>query len=210
MNNTRMRKGLMVLLMMSLYLHAHGQNLGSYGQVFPVIEEDIRHVIMKRLSIMQQTGELARHQHDIKQRIAEHAIRPKPLNLPSTVEPKTFCIDASVTVSRDVWTPDGMLLAKAGTQINPFQHIQFNKTLFFFNADDSNQMQWVRKHYRDYKQVKFILTGGDIRDASELLGRVYFDVNGVLIHKLHIKNVPSVVNQEGLYWQIKEIGAHDA
>jgi conjugal transfer pilus assembly protein TraW len=186
------------------------KNLGNYGQVFSILEEDIRDSIMKRLHSMDKTGELARVQHDMEQRIERHVVRPKPLGLTSTVEPKTFRIDPSVIVSRDVWAPDGTLVAKTGMHINPFQHIQFNKTLFFFNADDSNQMKWVKKHYRDYKQVKFILTGGDIRDASNLLGRVYFDVNGILTHKLHIKNVPSVVNQDGLYWQIKEVGAHDA
>ncbi|HHM2299038.1 TPA: type-F conjugative transfer system protein TraW [Legionella anisa] len=206
--NTKVRQGFMVFLM-SLGIPVHAHNLGSYGQVFPVIEEDIREVIMKRLHALQDTGALARHQQVIGQRIAEHAIRPKPLKLLPTNEPKTFRIDPSVWVSHDVWGPSGTLVAKAGMRINPFAHIQFSKTLFFFNADDSNQMKWVKKHHRDYKHVKFILTCGDIREASRRLGRVYFDVNGVLTRKLHIKNVPSVVNQDGLYWQIKEIGAHD-
>ena len=187
----------------------HAQNLGAYGQVFPVIEEDIRQLIMKRLKTMEASGELRRHQRVIEERVARHIIRPRPLSLPTTKTPKTFHINPTVFVSQDIWTPDGTLIAKNGTPINPFTHIQFSKTLFFFNADDAHQMHWVKNHYSDYQQVKFILTGGDIREASELFGRIYFDLNGVISQKLHVRHVPSVVKQDGLSWKVTEIGADD-
>ena len=206
-------KGFLRFILMGLGLilqTSHAKNLGHYGQVFPVIEEDIRQVIMKRLNAMQDNGELLRHQRDIEQRVAEHIIRPKPLTLTPTNTPKTFRIDPTVLVSHDVWTPNLTQVAKAGTRINPFQHIKFSKTLFFFNADDAKQIAWVKKHYSDYEHVKFILTGGDIRQAAELFGRIYFDVNGLITSQLHIRHVPSVVNQDGIFWKVREIGGNDA
>jgi conjugal transfer pilus assembly protein TraW len=200
------------LILMGLCLHlpvSHAKNIGQYGQVFPVIEEDLRQVIMKRLKKMEQSGELSRHQSDIDRRVAEHIIRPNPLKLAPTKKPKTFRIDPTALVSHDVWAPDGTLVARRGTSINPFSHIKFSKTLFFFNADDAHQVAWVKKHYRDYGHVKFILTGGDIREASELFGRIYFDLNGLITTQLHIRHVPSVVNQDGLYWKVEEIGVND-
>ena len=199
-------------ILICFFLHSSlviAKNIGQYGQVFPVIEEDLRQVIMKRLKHMEQSGELAKHQRIIGQRVAEHIIRPKPLMLTPTKKPKTDQIDPTVMVSHDVWTPDGILIARKGTSLNPFSHIQFSKTLFFFDADDAHQVAWVKKHYRDYEHVKFILTGGDIRNAAELFGRIYFDLNGLITKQLHIKHVPCVVNQNGLYWKIKEIGVDD-
>lgn len=205
-------KGLLRFILMSLCLAlsvSHAKNLGHYGQVFPVIEEDLRQVIMKRLKAMQQSGELAQHQRTINQRVARHIIRPKPLMLTPTKTPKTFRIDPTVWVSHDVWLPNGTQIAKKGMPINPFNHIKFSKTLFFFDADDAKQVAWVSTHYTDYSHVKFILTGGDIRKAAILFGRIYFDLNGVITSRLHIRHVPSVVNQDGLFWKVVEIGAND-
>ncbi|HHF0526730.1 TPA: type-F conjugative transfer system protein TraW, partial [Legionella anisa] len=108
-----------------------------------------------------------------------------------------------------LWAPGGLLIAKKGTRINPFERVHYLKTLIFFNADDAKQVAWVKKHYTDYNHVKFILTGGDVRVAAEQFGRIYFDVNGLISTKLHLKHVPSVVNQLSLYWQVKEIGVFD-
>lgn len=205
-------KGRFGFILLGVCLHlsiTSAKNVGQYGQVFPVIEEDLRLVIMKRLNAMQQSGELTRHQHIIEQRVAEHIIRPKPLMLATTKTPTVFHIDPTVLVSHDVWTADGVLVARKGTPINPFNHIKFSKTLFFFNADDTHQVAWVQKHYRDYEYVKFILTSGDIRETSELFGRVYFDLDGLITSQLHIRHVPSVVNQDGLFWKVREIGVHD-
>ncbi len=185
------------------------KNIGQYGQVFQVAEEDIRQIIMKRLEAMQQSGELVHLQREVEQRIAAHTIRPRPLTLSTTSTPETFRIDPTVTVSHDLWAPGGLLIAKKGTRINPFERVHYLKTLIFFNADDAKQVAWVKKHYTDYNHVKFILTGGDVRVAAEQFGRIYFDVNGLISTKLHLKHVPSVVNQLSLYWQVKEIGVFD-
>ncbi|MFO8650768.1 type-F conjugative transfer system protein TraW [Legionella pneumophila serogroup 1] len=188
---------------------SHAKNIGQYGQTFPVREEDIRKVIMNKLNALQQSGDLEHVQRDLEQKAARQAMRPHPLALSTTRTPKTFRISPAVTVSHDIWTPDGYLIAKAGTRINPFERVHFLKTLIFFNADDARQVAWVKNHYTDFKHVKFILTGGDVRVAAELFGRIYFDVNGIISSRLHLQHVPSIVSQVGLDWQIKEIGVND-
>ncbi len=185
------------------------ENLGNYGEVFPVIEEDIRKVIMSRLEEMNARGELIRHQRELTNRTAEHAIRPKPLSLMPTTTPETYRVDPSVMVTKDVYTEGHVLLAKAGTRLNPFEHVPFSKALFFFNGDDRKQVTWVKKHYKDYKHVKFILTGGDIRDAAEIFGRIYFDQGGTISQRLEIRHVPAVVVQDGLFWKVTETGMND-
>lgn len=202
-----------VLLVVGLGLMANvsfSSNLGHYGQVFPVLEEDIRQVIMRRLHLMEVSGELERREHEVQARVSEHIVRPTPLNLPTTTAPKTFHVDPTVLVNHDIWTTEGVQVAKAGTKLNPFDAVKFSKTLFFFDADDKKQVAWVKKHYQDYSHVKFILTGGDIRDAADTFGRIYFDLGGRLASLLKLKHVPSVVNQDGRLWKIQEVGANDA
>lgn len=184
-------------------------NLGNYGQLFPIAEEDIRVVIMKRLKQMEKTGELAKHQSIAQERVKAHILRPTPLGLTTTNAPETFFVDPAIQVSRDIRTPGGVLVAKKGTRINPFERVKLNKTLIFFNGDDARQVAWVLKHYQDYDYVKFILTGGNIADAAELFGRIYFDVGGTLKAKLQLRHVPSVVSQDHLLWMVREIGEED-
>lgn len=200
------------LILMLIFLSglSVAANLGNYGEVFPVIEEDIRKVIMGRLQSLQKSGELDRLQTEVQERVAEHIIRPKPLLLPTTLSPTSYYIDPTITVTKDIWAPNGLQVAKAGTRFNPFDVVTFSKTLFFFNADDKHQLDWVKKHYQDYAHVKFILTGGDIREAAQALGRIYFDLDGRLTKLLNIQHVPSVVNQAGRRWKIQEIGVNNA
>ena len=186
------------------------QNIGNYGQVFEVLEEDIRDHIMRRLKTMESSGELASRQREVTERVSAHIIRPTPLNLPTTTTPIRFTVDPTQLVSHDIFLPSGLLIAKKGTRINPFEHVTFTKTLFFFDGDSPTQVAWAKAHYQDYDHVKFILTGGDVRRAAEQFGRVYFDIGARLTQRLQITHVPSVVNQDGLVWAIREIGVNDA
>ena len=185
------------------------QNMGNYGQIFPVIEDDMREHILHRLKKMEGSGELLVHQQAIEKRLNERVIRPTPLHLKTTIESKRFTIDPTQWVSQDIIAPNGVLVAKAGTKLNPLEHVHFKKTLFFFNGDDAKQVAWVALHYKDYQQVKFILTGGDILEAANQFGRIYFDIGGRLAHTFHLTHVPSVVHQENTLWVVQEIGVND-
>lgn len=187
----------------------YAKNLGNYGQLFPVIEQDIRQVIMTKLHRLEQTGALKQHQQQMVARVKEHVRRPKPLHLPTTTTPKTHELDPSIVVNQTLYTHDGAMIAKKGAHLNPFEHVSFSKTLFFFDADDPKQLAWAKAHYKHFDQVKFILTGGDVKEASEVLGAVYFDLEGRLSRYFHLKHVPSVVSQKGLVWRIQEIGQHE-
>ena len=196
-----------VLLMNSI--SACAQNLGNYGEVFPVIEQDIRQVIMNKLHQMERTGELEQHKKEIVNRVAAHVRRPKPLQLSTTNTPKFFEIDPSIVVNQPLYTHDGTLIAHAGMRLNPFERVSFSKTLFFFNADDPKQVTWAKTHYQKFNNVKFILTGGDVKEASELFGSIYFDLEGRLSNYFHLKHVPSIVEQKGTVWGVQEIGAFE-
>lgn len=188
---------------------AVSSNLGTYGELFTIIEIDIREVIAHRLQVLESSDQLSRYKKEAIGRMTRQVVQPTPVNLSTTTKPRVFYIDPSITIIHDIVTPDGLLVAKSGTVVNPFTHVSYKKTLFFFNAEDSRQINWVKAHYADYEYVKFILTGGDIRDAARSLGRIYFDQAGRLSEQLQLKHVPSVVTQEGLRWKIREVGVNE-
>ena len=159
---------------------------------------------------IKKTGELKRYQDEVQRRVSQHILRPTPLALSTTRSPRTFLVNPETTVNQDICTPSGLQVARRGTTLNPFDYVAFSKTLLFFNGDDKHQVAWVQAHYQDYAHVKFILTGGDIRDAANRFGRIYFDINGRLTARLHVQHVPAVVRQAGRQWRVQEIGVRDA
>ena len=203
------RNQLIVVVLCFISNVGFANDLGNYGTVFPIAEDDIRAVIQAKLHAMEASGELAQRQREVTARVSEHIIRPKPLNLSTTTSPNRFQVDQTVLVNQDIYLPSGALVAKAGTRLNPFDALHFSKTLFFFNGDDKQQVAWVKHHYQEYKYVKFILTGGDIRDAAEQFGRIYFDLDGRLSTLFQLKHVPSVVFEDKRQWAIQEIGVSD-
>lgn len=204
-----LKPGIFLLLIMASSMSA-GKNLGNYGEIFSVIEIDVRKVILEKLQVMEKKGELLKHQEIITHNIAENAIRPKPLLIGTMPKTLVHFIDPSIKVNQDIVTPEGHILARKGTLLNPLSQINYNKTLFFFDGDDRNQVAWAKAHYKEYGFVKFILTGGSIKEAASTFGRIYFDQGGVLTHQLQIQHVPAVVEQAGLLWKISEIGMNDA
>ncbi len=193
----------LAFILMSKIAIAH--NLGNYGKVFDVKEHDIREVILERLNNLKNEGQLDKLESALQENVARRIIRPKSLLLTSTVNPKTYYVNPEIVVNVDITTQDGQLIAKKGAHINPFDYVTYRKTLFFFDADDKAQVGWVKKHYKDYEFVKFILIKGDIKEASESMGRIYFDMGGKLSRYFELRHVPSVVSQEDKRWKIQEI-----
>ncbi len=191
-------------MLMSSFCFA--SNLGNYGQVFEVKEADIRAVIQNKLAVMEKTGELETRKKEAIDRISKQVMRPNSLGLTKTKKTTVHYIDPSITVNKDIYTPNGQLIVKAGTKVNPFERITFSKALFFFDSDDKKQLEWVKSHYQNYNQVKFILTSGNVKDATNFFGKVYFDMRGEITTKLKVEHVPAVAIQDGLKWKVTQIG----
>lgn len=55
------------------------KDLGTWGEMYPIAEQDMLTTIQTRLKAMEDSGELAREQDAFKQRVIEHTLRPKPV-----------------------------------------------------------------------------------------------------------------------------------
>lgn len=200
-----------VIMIMSGALFLAGtslaKNLGSQGQTFVVKEQDFRVFIQDRLAHLQQTGALKAYEKAAQHRVRQAVYHPQALDLKTQTQSQTFFVDPSVRLNRAITDQTGRVLVRAGTVVNPFKTVHLASVLLFFNGDDPAQVRWVQAHYRDYRWVKFILTGGDLRQAANQFGRIYYDQHGLLTKKLHITHVPAIAQQAGLKWKITVIGS---
>lgn len=214
-------KSLLVCCLMSGALAApvigKAKDLGRLGPTFEIGEVDMLIWIKQRLTQLDHSGQLERLEQALAERVKQSVASPTALPLPVTETPTSFLVDPSLTLATNITDAHHQIIAHAGTQINPFDartwpthsqlpyEFQYSHVLVFLDARDERQLAFAQS-FISHKPVKWILTGGRPNEASEVLGqRLYFDQQGRLSTKLHLKAVPSVVEQSGHFWKVTEI-----
>src|SRR3972149_1293267 len=87
---------LVLIAFLSLFGASSGQpkNLGVWGSLFPIEEQDIREFIYQRLNEMEQNGELEKIKEKFIKNVKEHSLRPTPVTgLTITKKTKVFYYD---------------------------------------------------------------------------------------------------------------------
>lgn len=215
----RWQINLLLALFVSFPLSTQAKTLGVIGHVFPVGEIDMLDWIDHRLRTFAQNGEMDAMKKRMQDQVKATVRRPPPVDgLSTTTSPRTYYVDPTLTLARDVRDSRGNVLYPKGTRINPFDsetwpaaerralpQFTFSKQLILFDGDDPGQRQWA-KDYPQTQPVKWILTGGEPARLSKLLdSRMYFDQGGNLTRHFSVRHVPVVIRQSGKRWQITEI-----
>ncbi len=205
-----MKKTLLVLLftVSSAISNTYAKDYGVQGATYPVVEKDFVQEIQSRLKVMEKNGQLAKFQNDVKKQMVNGVNRPKAIaGITKTPEAKSWVFDPSVSVKHDLADQNGRVFYRAGSSVNPLDHISLTKTLLFIDGDDKDQINWALKQDKIKKgKTKIILVKGAIIELmKEKKVRFYFDQNGVLTQKFQIKHVPAKVEQEGKKLRISEV-----
>jgi conjugal transfer pilus assembly protein TraW len=207
---------LIILLLIISQTYAFASDLGIVGQTFKVVEEPFIQMLKKRLDKIDIEQEKQKIQAVAKDRI-ENPTAISGIN-PAT-EGRVFYFDPTYTLDKDVVLPCGKILHKAGTKVNPLEHMDLSRRLFFIDARQEAQVTWLKEQLNSpvqkqehIEQVedRVIMVGGSVFKLQELVGeqhadKVYFDQAGELTSKFGIRASPTIVMQEGLRLKIEEL-----
>lgn len=183
-------------------------DLGTLGPTYGIAEPHLLTFIEQRLRDKERSGELQRLMQEAQTRGIESVQRPAPVpGLRPTETARTFYVDPSFTLDRNVVDAQGRLLFAAGTRKNPLDVVSLSKHLLFFDARDPRQVARARELLTRYGgKVKPILTGGSYLDLMKAWRvAVYFDQQGTLTRRFGIRQVPAIVSQEGQRLRIDEM-----
>lgn len=201
-------KIIFIILFLFLSSLSFAKDLGVVGRVYPIKETDLLEFIQNKVLIMQQNGEWKKLQNQSKERIAKHIDRPTPFsNVHKTILAKSWRYDPSIAVPYDLKDTEGNIFAKAGTRINPLSFTTLHTALVFYDGDDKEQVEWVKKINKKYdEKTKLVLVNGSIVDQEKIFQKpIYFDQQGKLTTTFHITQVPAVVYQDGMELVIAEV-----
>lgn len=182
------------------------KDFGVYGTVFEIKEEGFLVMIQRKLKLIDIEEENKKMLEIAKNKVIE----PEAVNgIRSTTEGRSFIYDPSYTLKEDIILPNGKLLHKAGTKVNPLNYVSLDKKLVFINGRDNGQVEWFkeqRKSLNITEKDKLVLVAGKPIELGEKLNQeVYFDQAGVLTSKFGIRQVPAIVEQEHDKFRINEI-----
>ena len=183
-------------------------DLGTLGPTYGIAEPHLLELIAQRLRDKQRSGELQRLMQEAQARGVESVKSPAPVaGLRTTRTARSYYVDPSFTLERNIVDAEGRLLFPAGTRKNPLEVVSMSKRLLFFDARDRRQVAQARELIARYDgKVKPILTAGSYLDLMQTWQvPVYFDQQGTLTRRLGIGQVPALVSQEGLKLRIDEM-----
>ena len=183
-------------------------DLGVRGQTWPVAEPDLLEEIEARLSDMQRSGELARLEAEARARARARLEAPEAVaGIAPARERRSRLFDPAIVVDRDIRSPDGTLIAAAGTRLDPLAGMTLARDLLFIDGRRDAEIAWALAHGRP---AKIVLLAGRPLDLARRHGEpVFFDQGGRLAARLGLTATPSLVEQAGSRLRITEIPLKD-
>lgn len=184
-------------------------DLGTLGPTYAITEPHLLRFIEHRLKEKERTGELQRLMDQAQRRGALGITQPTPVEgLRPTATARSFHVDPSFTLDRNISDAGGRLLFPAGTRKNPLEVVSLTRQLLFFDGRDRRQVARVQSLIAARPGgVKPILTGGSYLELMKVWKvPVYFDQQGVLVRRLGIRQVPALVSQDGMRLRVDELG----
>lgn len=184
------------------------KDLGVWGEVWPIGEPDLLEQVETLLEEMESSGELARMNEEARRRALERLEAPDPVaGIAPAMEPRSWLHDPAVVVREDIVGPGGIVIAAAGTRIEPLAHRPMTQTLLFIDGTRSAEVEWA---LAQVAPTRIVLLAGRPFDLARTHARVfYFDQGGALAERFGLQATPARIRQEGLMLRITEIPLMD-
>ena len=178
------------------------------GATWPVAEPDLLVEIETRLIELQRSGDLARLEEEARTRARRSLEEPEPVpGIAPTREQISRLFDPSIAVAQDIRTPDGVLIAAAGTRINPLERLPLTRDLIFVDGRREAEIAWALARDREMgRPAKIVLLAGRPLDLMRRHRRpFFFDTGGRLAARFGIAATPTLVEQDGVRLRLTEI-----
>ena len=199
---------LLVAALAALPASASAKDLGARGATWGIAEPDLLEEIESRLLEMQRSGALARLKEEARERARRTLEEPPPVRgiAPATRE-RSRLFDPAIVVERDIRTADGILIAAAGTPVNPLERMPLTRELLFVDGRREAEIAWALAHERP---AKIVLLAGRPLDLMRKHRRpFFFDTGGRLAARFGIAATPSLAEQDGTRLRITEVPVDD-
>ena len=183
-----------------------GKDLGTFGTVYDIVEKDALKELEEKAKSVDFSKAVDRNTLVRRAR----NFTPEDVKEMRTIGParkdRTFLVDMTYTLERDIKDDRGNIVYPAGYAFNPLTYVSYPRILVILNGKRSEQVRWLEESpYVKDVQVTLLLTDGSYSELSRTLKRPVFYASIKLIQAFRIQAVPSVVRQSGVYMEVTEV-----
>lgn len=202
-----LRSCLIICLLFMHSLQAQGFDFGKVGTSFRIKEEGFISMMMRKLKEV----DLIKEQEKMKEISRKKVEDPNPVeSIKPAEESREWWHDPTYILPKDIVLPDGKILYKAGTTVNPLDHMELERRLFFIDGREQAQIKWLKEQLNDKKEDKIedriiLVTGSVLKLQEEIEREIYFDQSGEITGKWGIHASPAVADQDGKMIRIREV-----
>lgn len=201
-------------------INTQAKDLGKVGTSFVIEEESFTAMMKRKLADI----DIEEHNKKMKQIAIDRVNEPQAVSgISKAIKNNSFYYDPTYTLEKDAVLPCGKVLYKAGTRVNPLEHMDLERRLIFIDSRDKSQVEWLierldRKSSIDPRtdsiEDRVILVGGSVLKLKEEVrnehaDKIYFDQNGEFVKRLNISAVPAIAIQDGISIRIEEVKIDD-
>ena len=176
------------------------------GPVLPIIEDDMRRTIQERFET-----KLPELKKQLADSIRNYRVPAFPH--PTTDTSRTLLVDPTMTLENDVVGPQGQLIARAGTRINPLHTIALLRTYLVLDGSDARQIAWAIKEInrKTGRPTTLLLTDGNLATvkASVPAGTPVYPAPADLFTRFPVETVPARLSQRSDQLRIDFIAEQD-
>lgn len=182
------------------------RDLGTHGPVFPIEEPSILDAIQERLGAMERNDEFELLRQEMEETTRAYVDRPRPVTgLRKATEDRTFEVDLSITVERDLQDHEGRVFAKAGDVINPLDYSMFQKRIVLLDGDDPAQIEWALAFGNELDTLLVLTKGAPLDLTREHGRRFYFDQDGVITARFGVEALPAQIVRGDRVMRVMEV-----
>ncbi|MEY2161675.1 MULTISPECIES: TrbC family F-type conjugative pilus assembly protein [unclassified Rhodanobacter] len=185
-------------------------DLGAHGQTYPVTEIDLLEAFQQKAREFDW--------ETWKTKAAENFWKKTRFTeLPRATVRRVREIDPTVVVPKDIVTPDGKVIARAGDTFNPLESIGFHQTLVIYDATDPAQVAFARQALVDARgaKVKLITISVDREKGADgyvdmeiAMNHPVYMLNSAVRDAFHLERVPSTVTATKNRFVVTEVPMH--
>lgn len=191
---------LIIIALVAISFEVLAKDFGKVGNSFEIKEEGFLSMVKRKL----HNVDIEEHQQKILTQVKKRVLEPTSVSgLKDALKNNIYSYDPTYTLEEEVRLPGGEILYHAGTKVNPLDHMDFNRRMYFIDARKESQVSWLKDELKRNKtknddiEDRVILVGGKPLDLSEELGiNIYFDQSGVLTKKFNLQVVPTIITHD--------------
>jgi len=184
---------------------------GQKGQVYVITEPDMIGEIKRRIA----TTDWEKQKSDAMANFWQG--QGEGLDLPRAKTNRERLLDPSLTVTQDIYHPDGRLIAAKGQRLNPQTLLPMRHVYIIFDATQPEQVSVAKKlgdlAASKMKPVVYLFSKLDHQKGWEQynalageLGAPVYQLNKALLKRFQIQALPTVIEGSGDRLSVREIG----